>query len=192
MQRGILLAIALFAAHGAAMGAELAGTDVAVAIDSRYTSEGAFIPAVNERRDAAAVFAIAGAIQVNAMADHCSAIGPLEAVKANEARNRWMRHNGAMVRAANGYVHLQRAIVQVKQGEAAGAKYRDTVMADAKSGAVATLRGWFPNEVRDAATCDKVVGEYLAGARDIDADATFGTTLGNLAGDMQAFNDAKQ
>jgi len=192
MQRGILLAIALFAAHGVAMGAELAGTNVAVAVDSRYTSEGGFIPAVNERRDAAAVFAIAGAIQVNAMADHCSAIGPLEAVKANEARNRWMRHNGAMVRAANGYVHLQRAIVQVKQGEAAGAKYRDTVMADAKSGAVATLRGWFPNEVRDAATCDKVVGEYLAGARDIDADATFGTTLGNLAGDMQAFNDAKQ
>ena len=192
MQRGILLAIALLAAHGVAMAAELAGTDVAVAVDSRYTSEGAFIPAVNERRDAAAVFAIAGAIQVNAMADHCSAIGPLEAVKANEARNRWMRHNGAMVRAANGYVHLQRAIVQVKQGEAAGAKYRETVMADAKSGAVATLRGWFPNEVRDAATCDKVVGEYLAGARDIDADATFGTTLGNLAGDMQAFNDAKQ
>ena len=192
MQRGILLAIALFAAHGAAMGAELAGTDVAVAIDSRYTSEGGFIPAVNERRDAAAVFAIAGAIRVNAMADHCSAIGPLEAVKANEARNRWMRHNGAMVRAANGYVHLQRAIVQVKQGEAAGAKYRETVMADAKSGAVATLRGWFPNEVRDAATCDKVVGEYLAGARDIDVDATFGTTLGNLAGDMQAFNDGKQ
>src|SRR5690349_4025079 len=106
MQRGILLAIALFAAHGAAIGAELAGTNVAaanvaVAVDSRYTSEGGFIPAVNERRDAAAVFAIAGAIQVNAMADHCSAIGPLEAVKANEARNRWMRHNGEMVRAAN-------------------------------------------------------------------------------------------
>lgn len=193
MQRGILLAIALLAAHGVAMGADVAaaGNDLAV-VESRYTSEGGFIPAVNERRDAAAVFAIAGAIRVNAMADHCSALGPLEAVKANEARNRWMRHNGAMVRAANGYVHLQRAIVQVKQGEAAGTKYRDTVMADAKTGAVATLRGWFPNEVRDAATCDKVVGEYLAGTRDIDVDATFGTTLGNLAGDMQAFSEAKR
>ena len=115
MQRGILLAIALLAAHGVAMGADVAvaGNDLAV-VESRYTSEGGFIPAVNERRDAAAVFAIAGAIRVNAMADHCSALGPLEAVKANEARNRWMRHNGAMVRAANGYVHLQRAIVQVK------------------------------------------------------------------------------
>ena len=187
MRRGMILAMVLCSAQGAAMAA-----DIAFDVESRYTSEGAFIPAVTSARDSAAVFAIGGAIQVNAMTEHCSAIDPLLAVKANEARNRWMRHNGAMVKAANGYVHLQRAIVQVKQGEAAGAQYRDKVMLDARAGAIATLRGWFPNEVRDAATCDRVVGEYLAGARDIDADSTFGTTLGHLAGDMQTFADAQR
>ena len=197
MQRGIFLAIALCCAHGAAMGAEVATAAVAsaeISLDggSKYTSAGAFIPAVTDARDAAAVFAIGGAMQLNAMTDHCSKVGPLEAVKANEARNRWLRHNGPMVQAANGYVRLQQAIVQVKQGQAAGTQYRDAVMADAKAGAVATLRGWFPHEVRDAATCDRVVGEYLSGSRDIAADATFGTTLGGLAGDMQVFNDAKQ
>jgi hypothetical protein len=179
----------LCCAQGAAVAADTIAMDAG---ESRYTSEGTWIPAVTDKRDSAAVFAIGGAIQVNAMTEHCSAIDPLLAVKANEARNRWMRHNGELVKAAHGYVRLQRAIVQVKQGESAGTQYHDKVMLDARSGAIATLRDWFPNEVRDAAKCDQVVGEYLAGARDIDADANYGSTLGGLAGDMQAFADKQR
>jgi hypothetical protein len=179
----------LCCAQGAAVAADTVAMDSG---ESRYTSEGAWLPAVTDKRDAASVFAIAGAIQVNAMTEHCSAIDPLLAVKANEARNRWMRHNGHLVKAAHGYVRLQRAIVQVKQGESAGTQYHDKVMLDARAGAIASLRGWFPNEVRDATTCDKVVGDYLAGALDIDADANFGSTLGSLAGDMQSYADKQR
>jgi hypothetical protein len=185
--QGAILAIALGCAHGAA-----GAVDIVVDNDSRYTSEAGFLPAVTEARDAAAVFAIAGAMQVNVMAKHCAALGPMQAIRANEARNVWWRHNDSTVQAANAYVRLQRAIVHVKQGEAAGNAYRDNVNAGAKAGARATLDGWFPNESRDVATCEKVVDEYLAGKHDVGADPRFAATLGKLEGDMQAYADAQR
>ena len=189
--KGALALIALCGVHGAALAVDLGPGDIVLtASSSRYASEGAWLPAVNDARDAASIHAIASGVEVNAMAKHCAQINPLLAIRADEARNRWWRHNNAMVQAAYGYVNLQRAILQVKQGEAVATAWRDNVMASAKDGAVATLRDWFPDEVQDAATCDRVIGEYLTSDRDVDTNAEFGTTLGALAGDMQAYADA--
>jgi hypothetical protein len=192
MKRGLILAMVLFGAHGTALAVDVANNAPAVVIDSRYSSDGSFLPAVNAARDAAAGFALSRAMLTNVVAKHCAEVDVAHALRADEARNRWWQHNEGAVGAAKGYVQLQRAIVQVKQGEAAGTQYRDGVMAQAKADAIATMETWFPEGKQDGATCDKVVDEYFAGTRDIGRNEEFGTVLGRLEGDMQAYRDAQR
>jgi hypothetical protein len=192
MKRGLILAMVLFGAHGTALAVDVANNAPAVVIDSRYSSDGSFLPAVNAARDAAAGFALSRAMLTNVVAKHCAEVDVAHALRADEARNRWWQHNEGAVGAAKGYVQLQRAIVQVKQGEAAATQYRDGVMAQAKADAIATMETWFPEGKQDGATCDKVVDEYFAGTRDIGRNEEFGTVLGRLEGDMQAYRDAQR
>lgn len=173
MKRGILLALALLGAHGVAQAGERV------------------MPAVNAARDAAAGFALSRAMVANFVAKHC-AVDTMHALRADEARSRWWQHNDETVNAAKGYVQLQRAIVQVKQGEAAATQYRDGVMAQAKADAIATMETWFPDGEANPATCDKVVDEYFAGTRDITRSEEFGVVLGRLEGDMQAWRDGQR
>ena len=190
MKRGLILAMVLFGVHGTALAVDVAN-NAPVVIDSRYSSSGSFLPAVNAARDAAAGFALSRAMLTNVVAKHCAEVDVAHALRADEARNRWWQHNEGAVGAAKGYVQLQRAIVQVKQGEAAATQYRDGVMAQAKADAIATMESWFPEGKQDGATCDKVVDEYFAGTRDIGRNEEFGTVLGRLEGDMQAYRDAQ-
>ena len=192
MKRGLILAMVLCGAHGTALAVDVANNAPAVVIDSRYSSDGSFLPAVNAARDAAAGFALSRAMLTNVVAKHCAEVDVAHALRADEARNRWWQHNEGAVGAAKGYVQLQRAIVQVKQGEAAATQYRDGVMAQAKADAIATMESWFPEGKQDGATCDKVVDEYFAGTRDIGRNEEFGTVLGRLEGDMQAYRDAQR
>ncbi|WP_036168303.1 hypothetical protein [Noviluteimonas dokdonensis] len=173
-------------------GTAFAADTTEVVMDSRYSSDGGFLPAVNAARDAAAGYALSRAMLTNVLAKHCSGVDIAHALRADEARNRWWQHNSDTVGAAKAYVQLQRAIVQVKQGEAAGTQYRDGVMAQAKADAIATMESWFPEGEQDGATCDKVVDEYFAGTRDINRSEEFGTVLGRLEGDMQAYKDAQR
>ena len=186
MKRGLFLAIALLGAHGVVQAAD------PVVVDSRYSSDAGFLPAVNAARDAAAGYALSRAMVTNIVAKHCQQIDVAHALRADEARNRWWQHNEETVGAAKAYVQLQRAIVQVKQGPAAATQYNDGVMAQAKADAIATMETWFPDGQQDGATCDKLVDEYFAGTRDIGRDAEFGTVLGRLEGDMQAWKDAQR
>lgn len=190
MKRGWMLAMALCGMHGMAIAAEKAGTP-AVVLDSRYQSDAGFMPAVNAARDAAAGYALSRAMLANLVSKHC-AVDTMHALRADEARNRWWQHNESTVGAAKAYVQLQRAIVQVKQGEAAATQYRDGVMAQAKADAIATMETWFPDGQANGATCDKVVDEYFAGTRDVGASEEFGTVLGRLEGDMQAWKDGQR
>ena len=68
MKRGLFLAIALLGAHGVVQAAD------PVVVDSRYSSDAGFLPAVNAARDAAAGYALSRAMVTNIVAKHCQQI----------------------------------------------------------------------------------------------------------------------
>lgn len=174
--RGFVLCIALTCA-----GQVVAGETVIASADTAWR------PPANGQRDDAAAYAIAAAMVVNEVATRCAVVDTDRAQAAHAARDGWWARNQLMVEAANGYVRYLQALHQVRSGEVAAKAFYKGVFEEMRTRSDATTVALFAKDGNEAATCDRVLGDYAAKRMDLAADAKQFALLEAMDQDLRTY-----
>lgn len=138
----------------------------------------------NERRHAAAGYAIGMDLITHALARSCAVYGGEALERTRAGRQAWQRRNQDWVDASHRYLRVLEAAIAADEGEEAGRRFYEQRKDELQAESQALLERSFPPDADAFDTCRGIAEDFERGTFDLGQHPDHGATLRALLLDL--------